>query len=70
MRTEPSILEVLWDSLLSPHALKQLCQFFCHWKSTSFIDVMQHIVSVESRLCFFIVIYLDLSVDREDSLTS
>ena len=36
-----SILEVLWDSLLSSHALKQLCQFFCHWKSTSFIDELE-----------------------------
>ena len=31
---------------------------------------MQHVVSVEPRLCFFIVINLDLFVNREHSLTT
>ena len=40
--------------------------------ASAFIILHVHSQSVECRprLCFFIVISLDLSVDREDSLTS
>ena len=38
------ILEFLWDSLLPPHAVKQLCKFICHLLTSSFIDLCRYCV--------------------------
>ena len=40
------------------------------WQTRDFHSVTQHVVSVESCLCFFIVLKHDLFVYRDDSWTS
>ena len=63
-----SIMEVLWDCLLPPHALKQLCQLFCHSSSTSFIDFSRNWICTFNRRhmlnCFLVSVTVGNSSSR------
>ena len=45
------IIEVLWDSLLPSHEVKQLWRFLCHWFTSYFIGLCRYCLKQERSPC-------------------
>ena len=65
------ILEFLWDSVLPPHAVKELCKFLCHWLTSCFIDLASEPGALpDNRCCTAFVVSVRVGNSSSSTLHS